>query len=647
MSQILYLVFIVIIQSLLVVSCAHNSDPLQDALKESGMNRIELDKTLNYFRHDKQKFKAASFLISNMKYHLSLEGEGLDIYRDFYKLYSEKGKGCLATIDSIQFGKHKYDIGKLEYNVDLRNISSGQLIEFIDDAFHTRESYPWSKKIPLEIFMRYVLPYRLSEESVENYHKRFRDVYKKELDSLKKIKCEDPLEVARVIMRKWNHKEFQWTGSLPNGPGLGPEISFIKAGTCREFAHGIVYVLRACGVPSGIDFVPVRGDDNAPHQWPFVLDIKGNTFVASTERPEWVDAREFEISGAKIYRQEFCINSSLEYQSLIPSKYRTFLNLPLISDVTESYKQVHNLKFRLSESFIEKGPFFLCLSNHMDWVPVSVASQDNKTITFSKVSGGILAIVGRYENDTIVPVDRVFEIKDNGKIRYIKRGKIYNDITLFTKFPLSEKNGDVVDRMIMGQFQGSDNSEFRNPEVIYTITSSPYRKINIVVLDKPTRAYKYMRYIGNEGSYCNIAEAAFYRDYKDTISLCGRIIGTPGDKGGDRSHDYTKVFDGDFMSSFDYKHPSGGWAGMEFAQPEKVSKIMYSPRNRDNFIARGDRYELFYFDKKWISLGQKTAESDSITYNAPSDALYFLKNLTNGMQERIFEIDSNGKQRFW
>ena len=39
------------------------------------------------------------------------------------------------------------------------------------------------------------------------------------------------------------------------------------------------------------------------------------------------------------------------------------------------------------------------------------------------------------------------------------------------------------------------------------------------------KSYRYVRYKGPKGSYCNIAEMAFFEDTSDTLALKGRIIG--------------------------------------------------------------------------------------------------------------------------
>lgn len=122
------------------------------------------------------------------------------------------------------------------------------------------------------------------------------------------------------------------------------------------------------------------------------------------------------------------------------------------------------------------------------------------------------------------------------------------------------------------------------------------------------------------------------------------VIGTPGCFQQDGSHEYTNVFDGKSWTSFDYKESEGGWAGLDLGIPTQIDKIVYTPRNRDNYIRPGDTYELFYCNKDWISAGEMQATSDSLHYQQlPQNALLLLCNYTRGTQERIF-VYENGNQ---
>lgn len=54
----------------------------------------------------------------------------------------------------------------------------------------------------------------------------------------------------------------------------------------------------------------------------------------------------------------------------------------------------------------------------------------------------------------------------------------------------------------------------------------------------------------------------------------------------------------------DYKIFDEGWVGLDFGIFYWIKKFIYIFCNLDNFIYKGDVYELFYwYDKKWNLLG--------------------------------------------
>ncbi|MCS3123037.1 hypothetical protein [Bacteroides faecis] len=190
--------------------------------------------------------------------------------------------------------------------------------------------------------------------------------------------------------------------------------------------------------------------------------------------------------------------------------------------------------------------------------------------------------------------------------------------------------------MIGGTFEGSNDPDFREKEVLYLINEKP-KRLQTVVQSYSSKPYRYVRYVGPKESHCNIAEVAFYTP-NDTASLKGKVMGTPGCFQKDGSHEYTNVFDGDVTTSFDYIESSGGWAGLDLGIPKQIEKIVYTPRSYDNYIRSGDKYELFYCTgNKWSSLGKQLSEADSLTYkNVPRNVLLLLKNYSHGVQERVF-----------
>jgi hypothetical protein len=103
------------------------------------------------------------------------------------------------------------------------------------------------------------------------------------------------------------------------------------------------------------------------------------------------------------------------------------------------------------------------------------------------------------------------------------------------------------------------------------------------------------------------------------------------------------------MTNFRSKEANDVWLGIKFNAPIMIKKIAFLPPSDDNCVRDGNIYELFYWDNKWVSLGKQTGSSDTyrlIYKDAPTNALFLLRNLTKGTEERIFTYE-NGKQVWW
>ncbi len=200
--------------------------------------------------------------------------------------------------------------------------------------------------------------------------------------------------------------------------------------------------------------------------------------------------------------------------------------------------------------------------------------------------------------------------------------------------------------MIGGIFQGANRPDFSNAVVIHTIDSLPEAAYNFIELETPC-CYRYYRYVAPRSSYVNVAEIVFFD--KPGKQLQREIIGTDGSYE-NLGNDKYKAFDGNTLTYFNSSVNTGGWMGMDMKKKTCLKRIAYLPRNDDNFIRKGEIYELFYWNLKgWVSLGKQTGskETQKLVYrNVPTNSLFLLRNLTKGKEERIFTY-KNGKQVWW
>lgn len=251
-------------------------------------------------------------------------------------------------------------------------------------------------------------------------------------------------------------------------------------------------------------------------------------------------------------------------------------------------------------------------------------------------------IAATFKDGNLKPFGNPFIINSDGNIREIVADKVKcRDMTVLRKYPFMSYRDPFNHRMEGGRFEASDNSEFRDASLLHThkgITNGNWYDVNINDDD----SYLYIRYIGPNDSYCNINEIEFIGECGNILH--GEIIGTSGVAGKEKE----KVFDGDILSGFEGDSPDGHWIGLKLDKPQRIDRIRYIPRTDGNCIEIDDQYELLYWDdNRWVSIGKKIADSNSIVFpKVPIGGLYLVRDLTKGKEERIFTYEDM-KQIWW
>lgn len=655
---------LLIIESAFFSSCKNNQElynSLEIALIQSGSNRGELEKVLNRYKlspKDSLKYRATCFLIENMPYYNYYEGELLDNYLTYYKVLATKnGKERLVfeeVSDSIKKEFGEYSTDKLSFKHDLLEIDSAYLCHNIDWAFKVWKEQPWGKNISFGDFCEYVLPYRIGDEKLTDWREKIYTKYNPILDSLRSTDTEkeDPINAVYCLMNVIaKQEEVRFTSVTPAIlPHVGPELAELKMGTCREFTDFAVYVCRALGIPIAIDFVSIRGNENVGHFWAAFWDKKGKLYYQ--DFPQEVmpaDKKEMQIMPkVKVYRYTFSQNRVMEQKmNKLDAIVHPFFKKSHFIDVTRPYCRYFTSNMQIPENAVYPGKpkgkiAYLCISQRAKWTPVAWTVFDRNNLTFPNIQKGATMCVATYEENKLIYWTDPFEISNDNKLHFITATDSIENMTLFAKYnPGMEDEQLMRDRMIGGVFEGSNDARFIRKDTLYRINESPGR-LYTKVPAKQKKEYRYVRYYGPKDAHCNIAEAAFYNT--DRKLLEGKVIGTPGCFEGDGLHEYSNVFDGKTTTSFDYKEGYGGWAGLDLGKPMQISEIVYTPRNRDNYICADNQYELFYFQKGWHSLGIQMPDTDSLLYKrAPKGALFILVNYSGGAQERIFTYEK-GKQ---
>lgn len=636
---------------LLLGSCTHDDggEDLQQALKLAGRNRTELENVLQHYSDDTLKYQAAVFLISNMPYYAYLEGEEIKKAKSLYKQCSKHLKKEIpAVVDSFYQTHGVLDFSSLKTVNDVQSIKASLLIDHIDKAFGAWKHFPWSKNVSFHDFCEYVLPYRVGNEVPSAWRGTVLKDWKHVTDSLVAAGEDNVLKVAKVVLEKLYQRQPVFSTAIPATPCVGPDIIEYNVGSCRDMSNIVQYTFRALGIPCSNDFL-ISGDYNTPHSWNSLPNQEGKSLWIDLASGFFKDASEYKDVKAKAYRETFSLQKDKlideDDVKAIPSLFR----YPKFLDVTDIYADGQLMKTVVVEAETLLGdtedskPYYLCVPNRQDWTPVDCAVMRHGKLIFENLKAGTVICIAQSRDGKMQPCSypmRTFLEKGKEKIVAFRVGEQMESIRLFTKFPPIDE--PYLKNMVGATIEGADNANFFSADTIWHIKAAPTRLCS-VVYPKTSKKYRYVRYRGADSTNCDIAELAFYASVSDTVRLRGTLIGSHGDD----AREQAQAQDGDFYTSYSSQEPSGSWIGLRFAQPQCIQKLMYVPRNRDNFIRPGDQYELFYWDKQeWRSLGIEEAKSDSISFKAPRGSLLYLRDLTRGNQERVFEY-KDGKQIWW
>lgn len=441
-------------------------------------------------------------------------------------------------------------------------------------------------------------------------------------------------------------KQFQFTRNRGDiTPSVASLIKY-RTGICKDEVAYVASLSRFLGIPVAIDFVPHWGNRPGSHTWnalilpngkstPFYMQYAPGDTTQFTHSPVYIKP--------KIYRRRYEVNKEimddLSGEKDIPELYK----FPKFTDVTDQYIPTTDVTCKIPMEYSNRSVAYICVNDKQEWEPVHYGKIQRGKVTFRSMGRNVLYSVGVWDSGKIKPIGNPFIVENNGKIRYLKCDRSKRQtMTLYRKYPFFAQFDSFKNRMDLGEFQGSNSMDFSSVSTLYvhkgfTNGCSYNQKL------KPSKAkYTYLRYIGPNGSYCNVNEISFFNSKGK--KLVGRIIGTEGTE----KHTKETVFDGDVLTGFNGTGPNGNWVGLELSEPSDVASITYMPRNDGNCVEVGDIYQLLMYDKgRWNTLAWIRAKDTKLVLkNIPNGGLYLLRDRTKGKEERIFTYENN-KQVWW
>lgn len=617
---------------LLLCSCANNHR-LDVALELAETNRGELEKVLLHYKDSGQKYDAACFLIENMPKCYSYKGWLIDTLR-----YWKATTDSFGNIDNKQVVKwEKYSASMMDKEYDLKVITADYLIRNIDQAFEAWKKRPWNKNLSFDDFCELILPYRIGNETLEDWRSAYSQEFSFLLDSV--YTGTDMLEAVNVVLDHIKERGFRFNIDFDT-PHMGALYLLAnRAGKCVDACDLTLYALRSLGIPATIDMYLYESESRMGHTWDVLRDTSGNYIninffnIAGTKRD--VDGRRI----GKVYRYTYGLQKDnlkfLKSKDEIPPLFRHCF----IKDVSEDYFK-DNLELDLPDvkaDYVYLGLFRSLTAGE----GVAMAELKRGKATFENIESEMIYLPLGYENSTYKPIGYPFFFDGEKAQPYIPDLSARETVALKRKAAFFYWINDCFRSVVGAKFEISDRKDFSESKHFYCIADTPRTNRTFVHLPEPVKG-RYVRCTTVKDKRVELAELSFSYNGVDVNPL--KI---EGDAPENKHLTIDNVIDGDVLSYYRPKKEGASFI-VDFGKEVCFNELMYMPRNDDNFIRIDDVYELFYHGGKegWITLGKKKATDTFLIYdNMPGGALFYLHDITRGKEEQVFRIE-NGKQVF-
>ncbi|MEO9570731.1 MAG: transglutaminase domain-containing protein [Polaribacter sp.] len=652
-----------------LIGCNIKEDnKLDSALKFAKENKTELQKVLDHYQSPKDslKLKAAKFLITNMPYHSWLDyGEEYDevfnktselrklviknlkkedkllyetsefkditgyrkIKKISIKIANETSKQFFEEVEKV----NNFNRSNFKTKFDVREIKSKFLIDNIDLAFDVYNKDSLRLCNDFETFLNFVLPYRVLKEPVEiNKRKEIYEEFKWARDSLKNKSLDDVIQEIFYRLRlapTVSLNKFRY--NFPVQPSI-THIENTRFGTCEYLCTYFVSVLRSIGIPSSIDYSKRWGNhhNGSVHSW--VMYFDGNDFksfnVGSANGIGRGNQREFyqKVCITKVFRNSFDKSNEID----VTDKYHSTADIEI--DVLWNPKNKKQNQIYLGVFNPTSG-----------WDKITAANNlENSKLLFKNVGVDLIYVAFYEDSGEKKLINYPFELSKEGALNYLDlNDSLLNDVAISRKFPIiTYLNGSkkIQWKKEFKNFvlQGRKNENSSYEDIFYIKSFNSSHQIDFKfdpVLYKNYRFYSLKNKWSSIATF-NLLDSSFNEIKTDKLSLDFKWHKGKPDKLIDNNPvSYVKGPNLEIKYNFDKK--------------TTVSGFRIQARNDDNHINKDENYELLYWDRKWISLGNQRANDTVLYYkNVPKNALYWLKNHTKGKEEYVFKLNENGKQ---
>ena len=441
-----------------IAACAGPLDRrVEHVLDVAGDNRGELEAVLAHYRDDPEKLHAARLLIAEMEEAYYYDAPEVDSLKD---VMADTRRAETRPAPARAERWKAFDYRVLPRKQDAQTLTADYLTGHIDQAFRAWRERPWGRHYAYEDFCRYVLPYRIGDETPRTVDggvcRLFRPpaglaLYGQRPDSGGRHRAAPPGAAGLHL-----------PDGLPHAPPGALHLLENRTGGCREFTDLLVYVFRSLGIPVAKDMFLCAPDFRHSHTWNAVMDTTGRFIpvepmepAGSTDlRRRWQNRR----NKGKVYRlyslrQDEPDFAGNHYRADVTDEYypANRVEVPVETDggrgllavfATEGWRPVGGYRSRRGKAVVED------VQEEMIFQPLSV--QDGRLCE----SGWPF----------FVHAGRAVVLKPDTAHRV--------EVRLTRKYPVGWRMKENLDFAVDNVLEGSNDPDFRRADRLGRVTGS-------------------------------------------------------------------------------------------------------------------------------------------------------------------------------
>lgn len=378
---------------------------VEAVLKKAGINRPQLEKALEYSAKtgDPLKIKAMQFLIANMDIHYSSDyywedatGKKIE-YNELDYPDIEQAKTAFESIKKLNPGIHPKPI----MHKDIETIKGDYLIKNLENAFKVWQSSE-IKNISFDDFCEYILPYRVSEEPLQDWRNDYSHKFKWINEKIPSKGFKQVLFYVKDDYDTWFTNTWGETRKEPL-PRLGAlQLLFRKQGPCPDIADLGVFIMRSQGIPAAVNVIPFWATSTGGH---FMNTIFGDTMHAyNCDYGSKIFEENLQREPAKVLRLTYSKQknalASFENLSNIPSG---ILQQQNYIDVTKDYWKTTDVKCSLYPNINPYKIVYATTFNGLSWRPFWWGKVEKNETVFTSLCNGTVIIPQYYTNGQLIP----------------------------------------------------------------------------------------------------------------------------------------------------------------------------------------------------------------------------------------------------